>query len=253
MSKIMAHRGARNLWAENSALGFQETARHGFDAIEFDLHLTDAGELVVIHDPTLDRTTDATGRVRDLTPDSRRALRLKGPDGTPIDEGVPSLDEVLDILTPHAGTDLYVELKSDENGAPYPGLVERTVETLRRFGVAERAVLHSFDIEVVQEIRVVAPDLRRLISVDAAWADRQGGIAAFLKRVDDLVDIVGIQHALFEAEFDRIASLRPLKNTSVWTINDPELIRRWIRRGPGFLVSDNPVLLRQLMQEGVPA
>ncbi|PAU98437.1 glycerophosphodiester phosphodiesterase [Paracoccus salipaludis] len=253
MSQIMAHRGARNLWAENSCLGFRKTARHGFDAIEFDLHLTDAGEIVVIHDPTLDRTTDGTGRTRDLTPDSRRALRLRGPDGTLIDEGVPSLEEVLEILAPHHETDLYVELKSDETGTPYPGLVERTVDTLRRLGLAERSVLHSFDIDVVRHIRAVAPDLRRLISVNRDWADRQGGIAAFLREVDDLVDIVGIHHELFEAEFDRIARLRPLKSCSVWTINDPALIRRWITRAPGFLVSDNPVLLRALMQEGVPA
>lgn len=253
MSQIMAHRGARNLWAENSCLGFRETARHGFDGIEFDLHLTDAGEVVVIHDPTLDRTTNGTGRVRDLTPESRRALRLRGPDGALIEEGVPSLEEVLEILAPHSETDLYVELKSDENGTPYPELVEKTVKTLRRFGLAERSVLHSFDIEVVRHIRATAPDLRRLISVNRTWADRQGGIAAFLREVDDLVDIVGIHHELFEAEFDRIARLRPLKSCSVWTINDPALIRRWIERAPGFLVSDNPLLVRELMQEGVPA
>lgn len=249
----MAHRGARNLWAENSALGFRETVRHGFDAIEFDLHLSDAGEVVVIHDATLDRTTDGTGRVRDLTPESRKALRLRGPDGAPIDEGVPSLEGVLEILAPHAGTELYVELKPDENGTPYPGLVERTVETLRRFGLAERSVLHSFDIDVVQHIRAVAPDLRRLISVNRAWAERQGGIAAFLKSVDGLVEVVGIHHELFEAEFDLIVRLRPLESCSVWTINDPALIRRWIERAPGFLVSDNPVLVRELMREGVPA
>ena len=253
MPQIMAHRGARNLWAENSCLGFRETARHGFDGIEFDLHLTDAGEIVVIHDPTLDRTTSGSGRVRDLTPDSRRALHLRGPDGALIDEGVPSLEEVLDIVAPHTGTDLYIELKSDENGTPYPGLVEKTVDTLRRLGLADRSVLHSFDIDVVRHVRAVAPDLRRLISVNRTWADRQGGIAGFLREVADLVDIVGIHHELFEAEFDLIARLRPLKSCSVWTINDSDLIRRWIHRAPGFLVSDNPVLLRELMLEGVPA
>ncbi|MCZ0962559.1 glycerophosphodiester phosphodiesterase family protein [Paracoccus benzoatiresistens] len=253
MSKIMAHRGARNLWAENSCLGFRETARHGFDGIEFDLHLTHAGEIVVIHDPTLERTTNGTGRVRDLTPESRNALRLRGPDGALIDEGVPSLEEVLEILAPHKETGLYVELKSDENGTPYPGLAEKTVETLRRFGLAGRSVLHSFDIDVVRHIRTVAPDLRRMISVNRDWADRQGGMTAFLREVDDLVDIVGIHHELFEAEFDLIARLRPLKACSVWTINEPALIRRWIARGPGFLVSDNPVLLRDLVREGVPA
>lgn len=248
MPKIMAHRGARNLWAENSAYGFRQTVRHGFDAIEFDLHLTDAGELVVIHDATLERTTDGTGLVRDLTPESRRALRLKGPDGALIDEGVPSFDEVLDILTPDTA-DLYVELKADQNGQPYPGMVAMAAEALRQRGLQARSVLHSFDISVVREIRDVAPEFGRLISVNRDWATRQGGIAALLAEVDGLVDIVGIHHELFEAEFDLIRSLRPLVATSVWTVNDPDLIRRWIARGPGYIVSDNPVLVRELMTE----
>ncbi|MDN3714287.1 glycerophosphodiester phosphodiesterase family protein [Paracoccus cavernae] len=73
MSRIMAHRGARNLWAENSMLGFRNILPHGFDAVEFDVHLTDAGEMVVIHDATLDRTTTGSGPVRALTPEARRA------------------------------------------------------------------------------------------------------------------------------------------------------------------------------------
>ncbi|MDB6453048.1 glycerophosphodiester phosphodiesterase family protein [Falsirhodobacter sp. 20TX0035] len=244
--KIMAHRGARNLWAENSLLGFRETVALGFDAIEFDLHLTDAGELVVIHDATLDRTTTGTGPVRALTPDSRRVLRLKGPDGALIDEGVPSFDEALDVLA--TGTaDLYVELKADEAGRPYPGMVARVAGILRARGLEDRSVLHSFDIAVVEEVRDLAPDFRRLISVNREWADRQGGIATFLRHVDGLVDVVGVHHELFEAELDTIRSLRPMEVMSVWTINDPDTIRRWIARDPGFLVSDDPVLVRTLM------
>ena len=248
MSKIMAHRGARNLWAENSALGFRETVRYGFDAIEFDLHLTDAGELVVIHDATLERTTDGEGPVRALTPESRRAIRLKGPDGALIGEGVPSFEEVLDILGPHP-VDLYVELKADENGTPYPGMIDKVAEILRQRGLQARSVLHSFDIGVVRGIRDLAPEFRRLISVNRDWAERQGGMAAFLADLGDLVEVVGIHHDLFEAEFDLIRSLRPLSQTSVWTLNDPALIRHWLPRGVGFVVSDNPVLVRELMNE----
>lgn len=252
MSKIMAHRGARNLWAENSALGFRETTRLGFDGIEFDLHLTDAGELVVIHDATLERTTDGRGPVRALTPETRRTLRLKGPDGALIAEGVPSFDEILDILEPGQAR-LYVELKADADGRTDPAMVAKAAEALRRRGLQARAMLHSFDIEVVRDIRDIAPDFGRMISVNHDWAERQGGIGAFLARVEDLVDIVGIHHELFEAEFDLIRSLRPLARTSVWTVNDPALIRRWIDRAPGFIVSDNPVLARQLLAEGCPA
>ncbi len=249
MSKIMAHRGARNLWAENSLLGFRNILGHGFAAVEFDLHLTDAGEMVVIHDATLERTTDAAGPVRALTPEARRATRLRGPDGALTGEHVPSLEEVLAVLAAEPGLELWVELKSDPEGRPYPGRAARAADLLPRNGLADRAALHSFDIAVVEEIRDCAPNLRRLISVNAEWADRQGGIAAFLRRVDDLVDVVGIHHALFEAEFDTITALRRLDRCSVWTINDPALIRRWIARGPGYLVSDDPVLVQALQAE----
>ncbi|MDN3714450.1 glycerophosphodiester phosphodiesterase family protein [Paracoccus cavernae] len=77
MSRIMAHRGARNLWAENSMLGFRNILPHGFDAVEFDVHLTDAGEMV-IHDATLDRTTTGSGPVRALTPEARARCGSRG-------------------------------------------------------------------------------------------------------------------------------------------------------------------------------
>lgn len=249
MSMIMAHRGARNLWAENSIYGFKETIKHGFDGIEFDLHLTDAGEVVVIHDATLERTTNATGLVRLLTPQSRKELQLKGPDGTLIEEGVASFEEALEVLAQSGETKLYVELKSDENGVPYPGLVEKAVDILRSYGLQRRSALHSFDINVLHEIADKAPEFERLISVNQEWADKQGGIGKFIDDVKDLVDVVGIHHALYEAEFDLITKLLPRERTSVWTINDEDLMRRWIARKPGWLVSDNPVLLREMMQE----
>lgn len=250
MSLIMAHRGARDLWAENSATGFRQTARLGFDAVEFDLHLSDAGELLVIHDALLDRTTDAKGPVRLAGPDQRRSLRLKGPDGTPIAEGIPTLETVLPIFADHPRTELFIELKADETGRPYRGLVARTASVLRAAGLESRAVLHAFDIETLHEIRALAPEFRRLISVDHVWAAKQGGIAAFLRDVDDLVDVVGIHHALFAEEYAAITALRAKERCSVWTINTPELMREWIERAPGYLVSDNPVMLREIMQEG---
>ncbi|QRZ14254.1 glycerophosphodiester phosphodiesterase (plasmid) [Paracoccus methylovorus] len=248
MSRIIAHRGARNIWAENSATGFRETARLGFSGIEFDLHLTDAGELVVIHDPTLERTTNGHGPVRALTPASRKALRLKGPDGALIDEGVPSFDEVLDILAP-CKADLLVELKPDQQGFTDPRMISMAADILRRRGLESRSVLHAFDINVIRGIRDLAPQFRRLISVNQDWADRQGGLEAFLRDVSGWIDVIGIHHQLFEAEFDLVARLGLLERCTVWTINDAELMRRWIARAPGYLVSDDPILLRGMMAQ----
>ncbi|MBM7331934.1 hypothetical protein JS562_55530 [Agrobacterium sp. S2] len=77
MKKIMAHRGARNLWAENSLTGFRNVLALEIDSVEFDLHLSDAGQILVIHDASLDRTTTGSGNVRALDDAGRRAVRLK--------------------------------------------------------------------------------------------------------------------------------------------------------------------------------
>lgn len=253
MSRIMAHRGARNLWAENSMMGFRNILPHGFDAVEFDVHLTDAGEMVVIHDATLERTTNGAGSVRALTPEARRTLRLKGPDGQFIDECPPLLEEVLALFAEDPSIELWIELKSDADGKPYAGLVEKAAAAIHAAGLDDRSAMHSFDISVVEQVRAVAPVLLRLVSVDARSAAAYGGLPAFLDRVSDLVDIVGIHHELFEAEYALIANTIGVKRASVWTINTPQLMQHWITRAPGFLVSDDPVQLKALMTQEAAA
>lgn len=249
MTKIMAHRGARNLWAENSTLGFKMVAQRQFDAVEFDLHLTGSGEVIVIHDPLLDRTTTATGAVRDLTPDMRHQISVKGPDGVPIDECIPTLGDVLDIFAAHPDTELFVELKSDKDGVPYPGLVQAVADILRRYDMQDRTVLLSFELATVREIRARAPEFRRQICVDDEYASMQGGLDAFLDAVDGLVDYIGFDYAYLEENLDRVTKRVPRDSISVWTVNDPELIQRWMERDIAYLTTDNPVLAREITEE----
>lgn len=241
MTEIIAHRGAAALWAENALQGFRNVLDIGVKAVEFDLHLGAGGEVLVIHDATLDRTTTGTGPVRDLDETSRHDLRLIGPAGE-IDEGVPLLSEVLEILAPVPGLRLFPEFKADETGFYDPALIETAVETLRSYGLASRTTLHSFDLEVVRALRRTAPEFERMISVNANAAARQGGIESFIGQVGDLVRIIAVHHDLFEAEFDRITALFPLERLGVWTVNDAQLIARWIARAPGYLTSDDPRL-----------
>ena len=114
MVRIIAHRGARNLWAENSLEGFRRTAALGVDAVELDLHLSSDGEIVVIHDPLLDRTTNGHGPVSGHSLEALRRLQLKDTLG----ETIPTLDEVLDVFAP-TGLGLELEMKTDARGRPY--------------------------------------------------------------------------------------------------------------------------------------
>jgi glycerophosphoryl diester phosphodiesterase len=235
MTLITGHRGARNLWAENSLTGFRNTLALGVDAVEFDVHLTNAGELLVIHDATLDRTAEGTGPVRRLTPKARAGVTLKG-----TAEIIPTFADVLGVLAPAARLALHVEIKLDEAGRPYPDIAQRVAQELASFGVEERTHLTSFDISILEDCRRHAPHVERLVSVNAAWVERQGGLAAFLARVDNLVDIVAIHHELMEAQWDLIARTLPLERLCVWTLNNEETIRQWLERDIGHLTSDSP-------------
>ena len=75
--QLVAHRGGALLWPENSLIAFARAVELGADSLEFDVHLSRDGEPVIIHDPTLDRTTTGTGPVRMATLAALRALRLK--------------------------------------------------------------------------------------------------------------------------------------------------------------------------------
>ena len=89
MPLIIGHRGGRHLWPENSLYGFRKLLELPVDGVEFDVHLTKAGELLIIHDPTLDRTTDRSGPVADLPAGEHRKVVLKESDG----EAIPTLDD----------------------------------------------------------------------------------------------------------------------------------------------------------------
>ncbi|MXQ10743.1 glycerophosphodiester phosphodiesterase family protein [Microvirga makkahensis] len=241
MTVIIGHRGARNLWAENSLTGFRNVLELGVKAVELDLHLSDSGELLVIHDATLDRTTDRRGPVRALSADERRTVRLKGPEGL-VDDRIPVLEEVLGVLAPHQDVLVHVEIKHDGNGRPYPGLVERAADMLRRYEVADRAWLTCFDMTVLEACRRYAPEIRRLLSVNADWAQRTGGMEAFLTKAKPLVDIIAVHHELMDVEWSRIVAAHPRERLCVWTVNDEERLRHWLGTEIGYVTSDSPDL-----------
>ena len=80
------------------------------------------------------------------------------------------------------------------------------------------------------------------MSVNADWAARQGGIAAFLSSMRDLVDIVAVEQTLLATDWDAIVAAWPIERLCVWTVNDAERMRFWIGRGVGNLTSDSPHL-----------
>jgi glycerophosphoryl diester phosphodiesterase len=151
----VAHRGYSAVAPENTLPALAAAALAGATLIEFDVRTTADGVRVVIHDRTVDRTTDGTGNVGDLTLDEVRALDA-GSWFSPAYAGVrvPLLAEVLDILL---DSRLLLEIKP-------PATLEQVKVILAMVadrGLLERTVVQSFDPEVVRLVREAAPDVRR--------------------------------------------------------------------------------------------
>jgi glycerophosphoryl diester phosphodiesterase len=243
MTMIIGHRGARNLWAENSLTGFRNLRDMAVEGVEFDVHLTRGGELLVMHDATLDRTSEASGPVADLAPGEHRHVVLKNSSDT-----IPTLDEVLAIYA-DTGFELHVELKKDANGRPYEGLEAMAAEAITRHGLAERSFLTSFSPDVLAKLRSVAPHIRTLNSYDRAAADAEGVVAG-LKRRLELADVVAVEKSLLGDQWDLITANAPLSRLGAWVPNTAEDLENWMGRGLRQITTDNPDTALALRGEG---
>ena len=146
---VVGHRGACGHAPENTLASFHKAIALGVDAVELDVHLCASGEPVVIHDETLERTTNGKGFVRDAT---LEALRLvDAGDGEPV----PSLGEVLDLLDRRCR--VFIEIKADEAAIPTALLVEHYV--LRQGWSYDQLVLIAFNHALIQDARRVNPRL----------------------------------------------------------------------------------------------
>ena len=228
MVLIIGHRGARNLWPENSLEGFRRTRDLGVDAVEFDVHLARDGELVVIHDPSLERTTEGTGPVADRTARELAAM------------GVPSLEAVLDV---YAGTsiELHVEIKTDALGRRYEGLEKRLLDVIGRRRLEQQAIVTSFVPEILETVRRLSPQQRVLASLDRRSAELFGGLPAALDRFAVIGNcMVAVEKGLLADSIDLCLRRVGGEFLGAWVTNDADDIAQWLARPIRQITTDRP-------------
>ncbi|GGE37880.1 glycerophosphoryl diester phosphodiesterase [Pullulanibacillus camelliae] len=142
-TKIFAHRGASGKAPENTMTAFKKAAEEGADGIELDVHLTRDRIPIVIHDETVDRTTDGYGFVKDYSLEGLKKLSAGHWKGWKFrHEQIPTLEEVLKWLSKTELT-LIVEFKN--NILPYKGLEQKTIHLLEKYHMLERTIFSSFN------------------------------------------------------------------------------------------------------------
>ncbi len=147
----VAHRGASGRCPENTLVSFKKALEMNAPILELDVHISRNGDLVVMHDPTVDRTTNGTGAIRDLSSDSIRTLDAGAwfsKDFT--GEKVPLLSEVFDLAKGRAK--VLVELKWDVHGNAYPGLVDKVLDLIVQRGAEQQVILQSFHPDYLAQL-----------------------------------------------------------------------------------------------------
>jgi glycerophosphoryl diester phosphodiesterase len=240
-----AHRGGALLWPENSLLAFRNALALGADYLELDVHLTRDGEVVVIHDPTLERTTTGTGPVRRCTLAELAALRLKERGGAVLEERIPTLEQVV-ALAAAGNRQILLEIKTDERRQRYPGIEEKVLAVLDRHRFVPFTVVMAFEGETWRRVRQLRPEVRvaALYSADRLVAAAVAPELQALGRAG--VAFVGLEQALVTAEVAKQARLVGL-TLGVWTVNERDAIARFIDQGVGVVITDRPDLAKELL------
>ncbi len=241
--EIVAHRGASAEAPENTAasakLGWLQQA----DAVEIDVHLTRDGEVAVIHDPTLLRTTGRNARVDELTLADIQKLDAgiwKG--ATWRGERVPSLAQIL--ATVPAGRRLFVELKAAD------GLVPALQRTITAGPVnPERIVLISFELEALREAKQALPGCRALFLADTPEGvpEKLPGLIRLCR--DEGFDGLGVSTG-WPIDARLVDRLRAEGlELHVWTVNDARRARELAAAGVMSITTDRPGWLREQLTE----
>lgn len=236
--RVFGHRGAMGYAPENTFASFERAVEIGVDAIELDVHLTADGEVVVIHDFDLSRTTDREGVVHNLT-----LAELKTVDAgrrfMPRFAGqqVPTLDEVLTWARGKVVLD--IEIKGGP--WPYPGLEQKVVDLIRQHQMVDQTIVISFHHPTVATVKALAPEIatgtlwsaQPIDPVAVARAAGADAILPFWSYVD--ADTVERAHAAG-------LSVHP------WATSQPEVVERLIQLGVDSICSNHPDVVVEALQ-----
>lgn len=257
---VIAHRGYSAGAPENTLAAFEAALRVGADLLELDVAMDAEGIPVVIHDDTLERTSDALGNVADLTAAQLRSIDA-GSWFSPAYTGqrIPTLADVVALVARHPGAGLLVEFK----GSWSPAEVHVAAAVVRAGGIADRSILQSFDRGTVAALRDVAPDVRRALLVIRAGEEveltdvimdpftalassrEEARVQATEARTGLGVMACNPYVGCVAAGPEVVAGYHDAAVQSFpWTVDDPALWRELLRAGVDGIITNDPGRLR---------
>ena len=239
---IFGHRGACALAPENTIASFKLAVEHGADFIELDAKLSSDGEVMVIHDQTVDRTTNGTGRVNQLTCAQLKALDA----GSKFDkkftgEKIPSLDEVFKAV----GKQIFINVELTNYASKNDDLVQKVVALVKANKMEDRILFSSFlprNLVKAHELLPHAPVAILCLEAIPGILSRSFAMMKISPKIIHpfLLDVNG---RTVKKEHERG------RRVHVWTVNADSDLRRMIEAGVDGIFTDDPMKARKILNE----
>ena len=231
-TRIFAHRGASGTAPENTLEAFDLAARMGARGVELDVHICRSGELVVAHDETVDRVSNGTGRIADLSLSELKSLDFSRTHPEYRNARLPLLSEVFQLLRP-AGLEINIELKNSI--IDYPDLERKVLEEAAREFDLSRVIFSSFNHHSMLRMKMLAPSVPCGLLYEAAlvrpweYAEKLG------------MDAIHPHYSEVLLSSDECAAAHDAGiRVNTWTVNTPEDQDAVLKAGVDILITNFP-------------
>ena len=232
---VTAHRGASSVASENTLAAMAAAVDAGADLAELDVRLTRDGQVVLMHDRTIDRTTNGTGDLWDYSLSELREFDAGSWFSEEFaGERIPTLAEVIRFARERL--ELNIEIKTSREE---PTIAAAVVEIIRSEECGDDCLITSFNREIVEEVKRIAPEIRAGLIFGSDYpADV----------FDGEWEILSVNHQVVDSTFVTRAKARG-KSVHVWTVDDREEMIRLIELGVDGIISNRPALVREVLAE----
>lgn len=235
---VLAHRGASGYAPENTMEAFKKAIEQGADGFELDVQLTKDGEIVVIHDETIDRTSDGKGWVKDYTFEKLRKFNFNNHNSKFDHCDIPTMREVFELVKP---TNLVINIEIKTGVVFYP-IEEKLLALTKEMGMEDRVFYSSFNHYTVKKIHELDPST----TVGFLYADGPIDMPEYGKKHG----VNALHPALYNLQYPGFVE-ECKKNglaLNVWTVNEEQYVKMCIDAQVDSVITNYPDMARRVIE-----
>jgi len=239
---LTAHRCGAGLAPENTLLGVKESLVFMPDRIEIDVHMTKDSTIVVIHDESIDRTTNGKGKIKDLTyPQILEYFAIDNTSKQITSEKIPTLDQIIEAID--GRSNLLIEIK--QGNEIYPGIEKKVIESIQKHNAKSWCIIQSFNLDILKTVHQLDKTIKLhklyfgKIPYLPIWISNKMEFGS-LKNLDFVSEISFMY--LFATKHTIANIHKHNKKANVWTVDNEERIKQLVNIGIDGVITNHPEL-----------